>query len=106
MDGSTPGFPVHHQLPELAQNHVHRVGDAIQPPHPLLPPSPPALNLPHEQNEKNGIGITFLKWVCMFSCVQLFAIQWTVSHQACLSMGLSQARMLEWVVICPSRGSS
>ena len=43
MDCSTPGFPVHHQLPELTQTHVHRVGDAIQPSHPLssllLPPS-------------------------------------------------------------------
>ena len=44
MDGSTPGFPVRHQLPELAQTHVHRVGDAIQPSHPLLSPSPPAPN--------------------------------------------------------------
>ena len=35
MDYSTPGFPVHHQLPKLAQTHVHRVGDAIQPSHPL-----------------------------------------------------------------------
>ena len=45
MDYSTPGFPVHHQLPELAQSHVHRVGDAIQPSHPLSSPSSPALNL-------------------------------------------------------------
>ena len=44
MDYSTPGFPVHHQLPELAQIHVHRIGDAIQPSPPLLSPSPPALN--------------------------------------------------------------
>ena len=36
------GYPVHHQLPELTQTHVHRVGDAIQPSHPLLSPSPPA----------------------------------------------------------------
>ena len=42
MDYSMPGFPVHHQLPELAQTHVHRVGDDIQPSHPLLSPSPPA----------------------------------------------------------------
>ena len=40
-----PGFPVHHQLPELAQNHVHHVGDAIQPSHPLSSPSP-TFNLP------------------------------------------------------------
>ena len=45
MDCSTPGFSVHHQLPELAQTHVHRVGDAIQPFYPLLSPSPPAFSL-------------------------------------------------------------
>ena len=39
MDCSTPGFPIYHQLPELAQTHVHRVGDAIQPSHPLSSPS-------------------------------------------------------------------
>ena len=44
-DCSTPGLPVHLQLPELAQTHVHRVGDAIQPSHPLSCPSPPAFNL-------------------------------------------------------------
>ena len=46
---STPGLPVHHQLPELAQTHVHRVSDAIQPPHPLSSPSLPALNLSQHQ---------------------------------------------------------
>ena len=40
MDCSTSGFPVHHQLPELVQTHIHWVGDAIQPSHPLLSPSP------------------------------------------------------------------
>ena len=44
MNRSTPGLPVHHQLPESTQTHVHRVGDAIQPSHPLSSPSPPALN--------------------------------------------------------------
>ena len=44
MNHSTPGLPVHHQLPEFTQTHVHRVGDAIQPSHPLLAPSPPAPN--------------------------------------------------------------
>ena len=42
MNRSTPGLPVHHQLPEFTQTHVHRVSDAIQPSHPLLSPSPPA----------------------------------------------------------------
>ena len=43
MNRSTPGLPVHHQLPESSQTHVHCVGDAIQPSHPLSSPSPPAL---------------------------------------------------------------
>ena len=42
MNRSTPGLPVHHQLPEFTQTHVYRVSDAIQPSHPLLSPSPPA----------------------------------------------------------------
>ena len=49
MDCSTPGLPVHHQLLKLAQTHVHRVSDAIQPSHPLLSPSPPAFNLSQHQ---------------------------------------------------------
>ena len=48
-DCSTPGFPVHHQLPELTQIHVHWVGDAIKPSHPLSSPSPPALSLSQHQ---------------------------------------------------------
>ena len=46
---STPGFPVHYQLPELAQTHVHRVGDALQMSHPLSSPSSPAFNLSQHQ---------------------------------------------------------
>ena len=42
MNRSTPGLPVHHQLPEFTQTHIHRVSDAIQPSHPLSSPSPPA----------------------------------------------------------------
>ena len=49
MDCSTPGLPVHHQLLEFTQTHVHWVSDAIQPSHPLSSPSPPAFNLsPHQ----------------------------------------------------------
>ena len=44
MNCSTPGLPVHHQLPEFTQTHVHRVSDVIQPSHPLSSPSPPAPN--------------------------------------------------------------
>ena len=51
MDCSTPGLPVHHQLPELTQTHVHWVSDAIQPSHPLSSPSPPAFNLSQHQGQ-------------------------------------------------------
>ena len=49
MDCSTPGLPDYHQLSEFTQTHVHWVGDAIQPSHPLSSPSPPALNLSQHQ---------------------------------------------------------
>ena len=55
MNHSMPGVPVHHQLPESTQTHLHWVGDAIQPPHPLSSPSPPALNLSQHQG--------LFKWV-------------------------------------------
>ena len=50
MNCSTPGLPVHHQLPEFTQTHVHQVGDAIQPSHPLLSPSSPAPNPSQHQS--------------------------------------------------------
>ena len=50
MNCSTPGLPVHHQLPEFTQTHAHRVGDAIQPSHPLSSPSPPAPNPSQHQS--------------------------------------------------------
>ena len=53
MDCSTPGLPVHHQIPEFTQTHVHWVGDAIQPSHPLSLPSPPAFNLSQHQGFSN-----------------------------------------------------
>ena len=50
MNCSTPGLPVHHQLPEFTQTHIHRVGDAIQPSHPLSSPSPSAPNPSQHQS--------------------------------------------------------
>ena len=50
MNCSTPGLPVHHQLPEVTKTHVHRVSDAIQPSHPLSSPSPPAPNPSQQQS--------------------------------------------------------
>ena len=53
MNRSKPGLPVHHQLPEFTQTHVHRIGDAIQPSHSLLSPSPPAPNPSQHQSFSN-----------------------------------------------------
>ena len=50
MNHSSPGLPVHHQLPEFTQTHLHRVGDAIQPSHPLSSPSPPTPNPSQHQS--------------------------------------------------------
>ena len=55
MDFDTPGFPVLHHLPEFAQTHIHWVSDAIQPSHPLSPPSPPALNLSQQDLRDDDI---------------------------------------------------
>ena len=62
MDCSTPSLPVHHQLLECAQMHVHQVGHAIQPSHPLFSPSPPAFNFSQHQ------GI--FQWFRLFSSHQ------------------------------------
>ena len=61
MDCSTPGLPVHHQLLEFTQTHVHRVGDAIQPSHPLLSPSPLAFNLSQHQGFSNESALC-IRW--------------------------------------------
>ena len=53
MNCSMPGFPVHHQIPELTQTYVCQVGDAIQPSHPLSSPSPPTFNLSQHQGLSN-----------------------------------------------------
>ena len=77
MDCSTPGFSVHHQLPELIQTHVYRVGDVIQPSHPLSSPSPPAFNLSQHQG--------LLKWV-------------SSSHQVAKVLGFQlQHQSFQWI---------
>ena len=67
-DFSTPGFPVHHQLLDFIQTHVHRVSDAIQPSHPLTSPSPPTFNLSQHQGFSNEPALP-INWPkdCSFS---------------------------------------
>ena len=62
MDCSTSGFPVHYQLPELAQTNVHRVGDAIQPFHSLSSPSPPAFDLSQHQGLFQWPDCLLIRW--------------------------------------------
>ena len=82
MDCSTPGLPVHHQLPELTQTHVHRVGDAIQPSHPLSAPSPLAFSLPQYQDLFYE-SVLHIKWpkYCSFS----FSISPSNEHPGLIS---------------------
>ena len=97
MDCSTPGLPVHHQLPEFTQTHVHRVGDAIQPSHPLSSPPPPAFNLsqqsfPMSQFFASGgqsIGVSASASVLAMNIQDCFPLGWTgwISLQ---SKGLSR----------------
>ena len=73
MNRSIPGFPVHHQLPELTQTHVHWVSDAIQPSHPLLSPSLPAFNLSQHQG--------LFKWVSS-SYQMAKVLEFQLQHQS------------------------
>ena len=73
MNCSTPGFPVPHHLLEFAQTHVHWVGDAIRPSHPLSFPSPPAFNLSQHQSLFQWVGSSLIVLVSVLE-LQLFSI--------------------------------
>ena len=86
MDCSTPGFPVHHQLPELPQTHVHWVCDAIQSSHPLSSPPPPALNV--FQHEGLFQWVSFLHQVTKVLVFQVPASILPVNIQGWFPLGL------------------
>ena len=86
MNRSTPGLPVHHQLLEFTQTHVHRVGDAIQPSHPLVSPSPPAPNPSQHQGlfrwvssawVSQSIGVSASTSVLPMNIQNWFPLGWT-----------------------------
>jgi len=86
MNCSTPHFPVHHQLPEFTKTHVHRVGDAIQPSHPLSSLSPPTLSFPASESFQmsqffasggQSIGVSASASVLPMSIQDLFPLGWT-----------------------------
>ena len=86
MDCSTPGFPVHHQLPELAQTQVNLVSDAIQPPHPLSSPAPPAFNLSQHQG--------LFQWVLCIRWPKDWSLSFSISPSSEYS-GLTSFR-IDW----------
>ena len=99
IDCSTLGFPVNHQLPELAQTQVHWICDDIQTSHPPLSPSPPAFNLSQHQG--------LFKWVSSLlslSCVWFFVTPWTAARQASLSISNSwnRLKLVSIVSVMPS----
>ena len=96
MDCTMPGLPVHHQLPELAQTHVHWVSDAIQPSHPLPSPSPPALNLSQHQGLFNE-SVLHIRWPQYWSFS--FSIIPSKEHS-----GLISSRM-DWLDLLAVQGT-
>ena len=87
MNRSTPGLPVHYQFLGLTQAHVHWVGDAIQPSHPLSSPSPPAFNLSQHQG--------LFKWVSSLHQVAR-VLEFQLQHQSFLPMNTQDWSPLEW----------
>ena len=94
MNHSMPGLPVHHQLPEFTQTHVHRVGDAIQPSHSLSSPSPPAPNPSQHQGLLSLAAAAKSLQLCPTLCDPIDG-----SPPGSPIPGILQARTLEWVAI-------
>ena len=76
-DCSTPGLPVHHQFPEFTQTHIHWVGDAIQPSHPLSSPSPPAFRLFQHQGLFQWVSYSHQEAKVLEFQLQHQSFQWT-----------------------------
>ena len=96
MNPSMPGLPVHHQLPESTQIHVHWVGDAIQPSHPLSSPSPPALSLSQHQG--------LFKWVVLhIRWPQYWSFSFSISPSSEYS-GVISFRM-DWLDLLAVQGT-
>ena len=91
VNRSTPGLPVHHQLPEFTQTHIHRVGDAIQPSHPLSSPSPPAPNPSQGQGLFNESTL-HMRWPKYWSFS--FSISPSSEHPGLISFRMDQLDLL------------
>ena len=91
MNRSMPGLPVHHQLPEFTQTHVHRVSHAIQPSHPLSSPSPPAPNPSQHQGLSNESTLC-IRWPKYWSFI--FSISPSNEHPGLISFRMDWLDLL------------
>ena len=91
MNRSTPGLPVHHQLPEFTQTHIHRVSDAIQPSHPLSSPSPPAPN-PYQHQGLFHESTLHMRWPKYWSFS--FSISPSNEHPGLISLRMDWLDLL------------
>ena len=96
IDCSTSGFPVHHQLPEPAQTHVHQVGDAFQPSHPLPYPSPPTFNLSQHQGLFKWVS-SYIRWPRYWSFS--FSISPTNEYSGLISF------RIDWLYLLAVKGT-
>ena len=96
MDCSTPGLPVHHQLLEFTQIHVHRIGDAIQPSHPLSSPSPPTFNLSQHQG--------LLQWVSSSHQVAK-VLEFQLQHQFFQLIFRTDLFRMDWLDLLAVQGT-
>ena len=94
MDCSTPGLPIRYQLPEFAQTHVHRVGDVLQPSHPLSSPSPPAFNLSQYQSLFQRVSL-HIRWPKYWS----FSISPSNEYSEVISF------RIDWLDLLPIQGT-
>ena len=108
MHCSTPGLPVHHQLLEFTQTHVHWVSDAIQPSHHLSSPSPPALNLSQHQGLLKWVGSSHevakvLEWGALpsLSHIHTHKSKWPISNWKKFNLSRHQFNLSSVAQLCP-----
>ena len=96
MNCTTTGLPIHHQLLEFTQTHVHHAGDAIQPSHPLSSPSPPALNLSQHQS--------LFKWVSLSHQVAK-VLEFQLQHQSFQWIFRTDSLRMDWLDLLAVQGT-
>ena len=96
MNRSTPGLPVHHQLPESNQTHIHWIGDAIQPSHRLLFPSPPSLNPSQHQS--------LFKWASSLHQVAK-VLEFQLQHQSFQWTPMTDLFRMDWLDLFAVQGT-